>query len=234
MRNWFKTRDDTLWLKPDEVGEEEARFIKSALRLRRGQAVLDAPCGAGRISFHLARAGCSVTGIDLRKIFITRARRRFRNAGLSGNFAAMDLRKLDFEYEFHGIFNWHGSFGYFPDEENENVVSLYARALRPGGRLLIDQPNRDYLFRHFIAEHRSGRILVCNRWDTRTQRIISRRSVDGKVDPRNSSTIRLYTPMQMRKLMARHGLMVERVYGSYRGDPSRKSSRRLIVVATKE
>ena len=45
MKNWFETMDDRLWLKPDAVGEEEARFIKQALRLRRGHAVLDAPCG---------------------------------------------------------------------------------------------------------------------------------------------------------------------------------------------
>ena len=76
---------------------EEARFIKRALHLRKGQSVLDAPCGAGRIAFHLARAGCVVTGIDLRPQFIRRARRRFRRAGLRGELKAMDMRDVDFE-----------------------------------------------------------------------------------------------------------------------------------------
>jgi cyclopropane fatty-acyl-phospholipid synthase-like methyltransferase len=64
MPDWFRTLSDDLWLPPDEVGEDEARFIRGALRLRRGQRVLDAPCGAGRIGVHLALAGCDVTGVE--------------------------------------------------------------------------------------------------------------------------------------------------------------------------
>ena len=78
MPDWFETMEDRFWLHPDDVGGAEARFILKALHLRPGDAVLDAPCGAGRVSFHLARAGCVVTGIDLRRTFIRRARRRFR------------------------------------------------------------------------------------------------------------------------------------------------------------
>ena len=44
MQDWFETMEERLWLLPDEKGEEEARFIKKALLLRKGQAVLDAPC----------------------------------------------------------------------------------------------------------------------------------------------------------------------------------------------
>lgn len=52
--------DDTLWLTPDNIGTDEATFIKRALRLRKGQRVLDAPCGADRIAVHLAKAGCII------------------------------------------------------------------------------------------------------------------------------------------------------------------------------
>ena len=69
-KEWFENFDEQLWLKPDDIGQDEARFVKKALRLRKGQSVLDAPCGAGRIAVHLAKAGCRVTGIDLQKNFI--------------------------------------------------------------------------------------------------------------------------------------------------------------------
>ena len=92
MPTWFETMEDRFWLQPDDVGGEEARFILGALGLRRGDAVLDAPCGAGRVSLQLARAGCVITGIDLRDSFIRRARRRFRAVGMRGTFRMVDLR----------------------------------------------------------------------------------------------------------------------------------------------
>jgi cyclopropane fatty-acyl-phospholipid synthase-like methyltransferase len=137
MSDWFETMEDQFWLHSDEVGGQEARFIFSALGLRRGDVVLDAPCGAGRVCFHLARAGGVVTGIDLRDTFIRRARRRFRAAGLHGTFRVLDLRRMDMEGQFEGILNWGGSFGYFSEAENARLVETYVRALRPGSRLLI-------------------------------------------------------------------------------------------------
>jgi cyclopropane fatty-acyl-phospholipid synthase-like methyltransferase len=91
MSDWFETMEDRVCLHPDEVGEREAQFILKALHLRRGDALLDAPCGAGRVPFHLVRAGCVVTGFDLREAFIRRARRRFWTAGLHGIFRPFSI-----------------------------------------------------------------------------------------------------------------------------------------------
>ncbi|MBU4316705.1 MAG: methyltransferase domain-containing protein [Proteobacteria bacterium] len=101
MKDWYQTFAEDLWLKPDDVGAEEAAFIKTALRLRRGQLVLDAPCGAGRIAIHLAHAECKVTGIDLKKSFTDRAAARFQLENQSGRFLHMDLREMVFSSEFH-------------------------------------------------------------------------------------------------------------------------------------
>ena len=57
LDEWFYTLDDALWLRADEEGRDEAAFIKRVLRLRKGQSVLDAPCGAGRVAYHLAKLG---------------------------------------------------------------------------------------------------------------------------------------------------------------------------------
>ncbi|MCJ7645339.1 class I SAM-dependent methyltransferase [bacterium] len=225
--------EEHLWLLPDEKGEEEARFIKKALRLRKGQRVLDAPCGAGRITFHLAGAGCAVTGVDLRPQFVNRARRRFREEGLQGRFRVMDLRSLDFEEEFDGIFNWGGSFGYFSEKENLELLRLYARALSPSGRLLIDQVNREYILRHFMPEKRRGEVIVRNYWDKDKQRIISRRIVDGQNDPKNMSSMRLYTFRETKELFKQAGLVVEAFYGSFQGEEFRRSSPHMIAVGRK-
>jgi len=167
MPAWFETMEDRFWLQPDDVGGEEARFILKALRLRRGDAVLDAPCGAGRLSLHLARAGCVVTGIDLRETFIRRARRRFRVAGLHGTFRVLDLRRLDMEGQFDGIINWGGSFGYFSEAENARLVEAYVRALRPGGRLRRSVDARPAALQaydaHLYDPRKSPRAVVLDR-----------------------------------------------------------------------
>jgi len=234
LRDWTKSFAEDLWLKPDEVGAEEAAFLKAVLHLRRGQSVLDAPCGAGRIAIHLAQAGCIVTGLDLRSSFIKRATDRFRRERQMGRFLAMDLRDLSFEGEFHAIYSWSGSFGYFPDSKNLDVIKRYARALRKGGRLLIDQPNRESLLRHFMTMRRNGNITMRNRWNAHTQRIHSDWVVErnGKRE-HNGMSIRLYTPAQLRRLFQDVGLTIETTYGSSDGHPYERSSKRLIVVGRK-
>jgi 2-polyprenyl-3-methyl-5-hydroxy-6-metoxy-1,4-benzoquinol methylase len=233
MRDWFETMEDRFWLHPDNVGGGEARFIQKALRLHRGDEVLDAPCGAGRVSFHLARAGCVVTGIDLRDSFIRRARRKFRSAGLHATFRALDLRRLDMEGRFDGIFSWAGSFGYFSEAENAQLIAAYVCALRPGGRLLIEQPDRQHLLRHFRRVVQADSVIYQSRWDARTQRAITRRIVAGAEDRRNSSSMRLYTPGQMRALFERQGLIVEQVHRSLVFDAYGKSVPRMVTVGRK-
>ena len=231
--NWYETLDIGQWLRPTHIGADEARFIKKALRLRKGSSVLDAPCGAGRIAFHMALAGCRVTGVDLRKVFINRARSRFRRQGLSGEFRVQDLRDIGFDNEFSGVFNWFGSFGYFSDADNAAVIAVYARALRRGGRLLIDQPNRERILRNFMSERAYDTVLLRTRWDADRQRVITRWIIRGVEDSRNTSSIRLYTPSEFRRMFEVAGLSVEAYYGSRDGGPFDRSSHRTIVVGRK-
>ena len=232
-REWFRTLDERLWLKPDEVGAEEAAFIRKALRLRKGQSVLDAPCGAGRIAVHLALAGCSVTGVDLCGRFVRRARRRFRKEGVCGAFSVMDLRELEFVEEFHGIFNWFGSFGYFSERENADVVARYGRALMLGGRLLIDQPNRERILRHFIRRRETDGATIHSRWDPGTQRIHTTWVIHlGRIE--NRMSIRPYTPAQLGRLFQGAGLTVEAVYGDWEGNAYTRGSRRLVMVGRRK
>ncbi|MFH2055129.1 MAG: class I SAM-dependent methyltransferase [bacterium] len=234
MANWFETLSDEHWLLPDDSGEEEARFIKKIARLRKGQKVLDAPCGAGRIAFHLASWGCDISGIDLRRKFIQRAQRRFRKHGLPGSFRVLDMRDLDFVGEFSCIYNWGGSFGYFSDKENLQLLRIFARALKRGGRLVVDQVHREHLLRHFLPVIQRGEVTVHNRWDATHGRIISHREVDGKRDPRNLSAMRLYTRRETERLFEQAGLAVEHVYGWHPAGEFSRSSRRMVIVGRKE
>ena len=231
--DWFESLHDDLWLRPDEGGEEEAESLRRLLRVRKGQRLLDAPCGAGRVAHPLARRGVKVVGIDRRRAFVNRARRRFRRDGVDADLRCMDMRAIDFESEFDAVCNWFNSFGYFSDGENADLARRFARALRPGGRLLIDQLNRERILRNFRPVDVKHGVEFRSRWDARNQRIVVRRVIDGIPAEESRSSQRLYTPAQMRGLLAAAGLEVESVFGSLNREPHHRGSDRMIVVARK-
>ena len=143
------------------------------------------------------------------------------------------MRKLDFDAEFHAIYNWGGSFGYFSDAENLEVVRRFARALRRGGRVLIDQPNREYILRHFRPRTVRGNLRTRTKWQPPTERVETIWKIARGVDRRESvSSIRLYTPGQFRRLFSAAGLHVEKLFGGI-GSQYRPGSRRIFVVARK-
>ena len=232
-RDWFDTLHDDLWLRPDEGGEAEAEALRRILGVRKGQRLLDAPCGAGRVAHPLARHGVEVAGIDLRRAFVDRARRRFRRDGVRADLRCLDMRSIDFEDEFHAVCNWFNSFGYFSDAENADLARRFARALRPGGRLLIDQLNRERILRNFRPEDVKHGVPMLSRWDARKGRLTVRRMIAGIAEEESRSSQRLYTPAQMRRLLAAAGLEVEAVHGSLHREPYHRGSDRMIVVARK-
>jgi SAM-dependent methyltransferase len=242
MPEWFEQFDDRLWLKEDEGAEEDARLVRRMLHLRKGQRVLDAPCGAGRITVHLARAGLAVTGVDRNPRFLGRARGRFRREGLAGEFHEIDLRQLDIDSRFDAVVNWFGSFGYFSDEENLDLLRRFARALRPGGRLLVEHVNRERVLRHFLTRivgphgraHGWGRLTVRNRWDSASERVEGRWLLEVRGRRLHCrSSLRFFTPGQLGELFERAGLRVEAMYDSVDASPFTRRSRRLAVVGVK-
>jgi len=235
MAEWFESFFQDLWFPKRESRVEEAKFIRQVLKIRKGQQVLDAPCGDGEVALHLARLGIQVTGVDITAKFIARARGRFRKEALPGEFRVMDLREMDYKTEFHAAYNWFGSFGYFSDTENLDVLHRFAHALQPGGRLLIEQVNREHILRHFRHHHRVRDVRMVTKWHPETQRVetlYTRRRSGKRISCRSS--MRLYTPGQFSRLFVRTGLEIVAIYGSWEGCEYRRGSRRLVIVGRKK
>lgn len=233
MSDWFETIDECLWLHPDETGEDDAQFIIRTMGLQPGMRVLDAPCGAGRIAIHLAKAGCHMTGIDRNPRFIARAQARFAAEGVSGVFQVDDLRQMSFEGTFDAVYCWGGSFGYFTDAENLLALRRLAAALHPGGCLLLDQLNREAVLRDFRSMlHFDGKSTQTV-WEQ--QRLVSTWYIGEETAPSGTSAIRVYTPAQTRRLFVQAGLIWETSYGGKDGSPyQRRKSGRLIAVGRKD
>jgi SAM-dependent methyltransferase len=138
---------DMAWT--ERTGSEVDRALKM-LKPQGGERILDLACGSGRHSLELVRRGFSVVGADISPDLIEIAQGEAELAGLEASFVLADLRQLDFEAEFDLVLNLNdGAIGYFETAaENHRTFEVVSRALRPGGRNLIQLPNVLYAQEH--------------------------------------------------------------------------------------
>ena len=121
----------------------ECDFIESEIGGDRSVPVLDIGCGTGRHAVELARRGYRVTGIDLSPSQIERARAKAAAAGVAPDFRVGDARALPFDGEFGlAVMICEGAFPLMEtDEMNFEILRGAARALRPGGKLVLTTLN---------------------------------------------------------------------------------------------
>lgn len=219
-------------LTPD-LSDRQAELIARLLDLRAGQRVLDVPCGHGRITERLAVFGCDMVGIDANPVFLARARASAPDL----DYRAGDIRKLEFEAEFDAVVNWFTSFGYFDDDTDRAILRSFRRALKSGGRLLVEIQNRDRIVRMigsgscWVEERGDDFLIDRHRYDValgraRTSRVMIR---DGRVK-RTHYSVRLFTFTELRDWLLDAGFASVVAYGP-EGEPFGPDSTRMAVVA---
>jgi len=111
-----------------------AQFIEH-LGLEPGEAVLDVACGTGNLSLPAARAGASVTGIDIAPNLIEQAVRNAQNEGLRIAFDVGDAERLPYpDGAFQTIVTMFGAmFAARPERASAELL----RATRQGGRIAM-------------------------------------------------------------------------------------------------
>jgi ubiquinone/menaquinone biosynthesis C-methylase UbiE len=98
-----------------------------------GCQVLDAGCGAGRMSRYLADRGCRVEGVDLSPGMVAMARRDHPDL----SFAEGSLTELPYsDGEFDGVMLWY-SIIHTPHSGQPRIFAETARVLRAGGHVLV-------------------------------------------------------------------------------------------------
>ena len=241
---WFEEVFDENYLRtlPFMTPEQTLRevdFIEKSLSPEKGARVLDVGCGYGRHSIELVQRGLAVTGLDLSLPLLIRAADEAQKRALSVNFVHSDMRGLAFDREFDSAYCMLTSFGYFDEETNAKVAEGIARALKPGGRLLLDVVNRDYIVSDLPAriwwEGDGCVVLEEVEFNFNTSRILTHRSVvfeDGRQLDQEIS-VRAYSLHEMGKVLRQAGFRVIEVSGSIY-TPGRffgASSRNLIILA---
>ena len=130
----------------------ECDFLESEIGGDRSVPILDIGCGTGRHAIELVRRGYRVTGIDLSPSQIEQARAKTVKGGLVPDFRVADARALPFRGEFDmAVMICEGAFPLMEtDEMNFEILRSAARALRPGGKLVMTTLNG------LFPLHRSG------------------------------------------------------------------------------
>lgn len=216
-----------------ERSRREAAAVRAALGLLPGARVLDLCCGVGRHAHPLG-----AVGLDRDHASLVRAAR------LGVPCVRADMRALALRGgAFDAVVSLFSSFGYLEtDDEDERVIAEVARVLRPGGALLLDLLSREHALSGFVETQQrveeDGTLLVERRAFDLLRSRLSVSFVLAPPDgtpPRESvgHSLRLYTLTEIARMLARHGLPLERALGGFDGQPFGLLSPRMMVLARK-
>jgi len=237
--DWWRVLFNSVYLKTDgDVIENERNTVREvdllveAAGLEPNDCILDICCGQGRHCLELARRGFkNVTGLDRSRYLIRLARRRAKELDIGVSFHEGDARRVRLPAAmFHCVTILGNSFGYFEQEEDDlAVLNSALRVLRPGGTLVLDLTEGDWMREHF--EQRSWEWIDQNHFVCRerslssdSQRLISREVVvhaERGVIADQFYAERLYSRERIRQLLETCGFERIRTHGSIETDSSR-------------
>ena len=251
---WYETFYDEHYLKEYARGltpertRREVDFINSTLNLPQaapdatgGARILDLCCGHGRHTVELAATGYSMVGQDLSATFLDLAKDAAAARDLQIQFVHADMREIPFEGEFDAVINMFTAFGYFDDTENQKVLNAVARALKPGGKFLIDLLNTLRIIRNFLPqswdELSDGTVALTKRdYNLLTGNVEELRTYIAPDGSKREVRLiwRSYIYPELAKMLNCAGLAPIQVFGNFDGSEFAWDSNRMIVLAEKQ
>lgn len=248
-RPWYVHAFGPLYLtvyghRDDAEARRNAPRIARLLSLRPRARILDLACGDGRYARAFASMGHRMTGLDLSEDLLEEAKQRSPGLPGSPTYVRADMREIPFFEQFDAVLSLFTSFGYFDDRaDDEKVLEGVARALVPGGRLLLDLPNPEQVRGSLVAADEQVRghwhLRYERRMDETTvagpyvrKRIVVTDGRTGQVEGDIEERVRLYTPDEVDRALGLAGLEPEGArFGDFDGTPLGPASPRFIRVA---
>ncbi len=197
--------------------------LAEAMRLEPGTRVLDLACGSAVHVLMLARRGAHVVGLDIAPSLMTYATEQARLQGLSerASFVVGDMRHPPFQAAFDAVTILGNTFGMLDEAGNRAVLAGAARALKPGGHLLLDLENPWLMMwqaRHTWSEFDGGVFLMEGRFDLETCTYYGEFryiDADGVINTwEEGETLRLYTMPELHERLTAAGFTQVAVYDS--------------------
>jgi len=220
--------------------------------LGTGQSILELAVGSGRAAVPLAQAGHRVVGIDNNPAMLRLATQKRNAVGLKEKQLRLlnqDILQLNLKQKFDWIILLFNTFLIFTTlEQQDRALQRIRRHLKPTGRFWLDifQPNLT-----LIAQDESTNLQPGTFYVPSLDRTVFR-STDVRRDPasqvqrvtfnyiwfdkdgreiRQQRTFNLtfLFPRELRLLLERNGLQIEKLYGNYDGSKLNANSPRMIA-----
>ena len=218
----------------------EIDFLLSQLALPADACILDVGCGFGRHSLELARRGLAVTAIDPSAAMIAAAQEKARETAVSSiTFQQIPAEQFTTLLLFDAAICLFTTLGQITGTaDNRDLLSAVYEALKPGGYLVIEVPQRQTAVSQLKAHDRFGGderyAVVTRQYDPQTK-IVSEEFL--VVTPEQSRTYllryRLYTLSELAALLEATGFRLTAMYGDYEGSPLVEASPIMLLIGEK-
>lgn len=190
--------------------EQEVGFLLTLLDLPAGSRVLDVGCGPGRHAVPFAKAGLSVTGVDVSPRFLDLAAEYARAEGVGASFFEVDARQMPFDDEFDAVVSiCQGGFGLMGADDGL-VLRRMAEAARAGGIVVVTAFSAYYE----VGNPRAAAFDADEGVVHETSTVKDEDGNDHNVDLWTG----VYTPRELRLLALGVGLLPAAVYSVAPGD----------------
>jgi SAM-dependent methyltransferase len=234
--NFFRDVACDMWrlaVTPEQT-QAEVEFLQKTLGASN---LLDVPCGNGRHSIELAKAGARVTGVDSSVEFLADARNNSRN--LDARWIQADMCDLPWSAEFDGAFCMGNSFGYLNPARAQQFLEAVSHCLKPGSRFVLETGMAAESILPGLQASRWFKIgdiymLSRNQYHPNEARLDIEYTFirNGKEETRPSSSYVL-TVNEICRMTRQAGLEPQQLLASVIGEPYQLGSPRLLLVAAR-
>ncbi len=149
-------------------------FYKDLFAKKGIKDVFDCTVGTGKMTIPLAKLGYNVTGTDINRYMIKKAKQNFAKAEIMANLSECNILELStkMKRQFDCVLSTGNSLGHLNGEELVTAIQQMDALVKPGGYLYIDSKNWDlviqrqqrfYLFNPIVRD--KGRVNYIQVWD---------------------------------------------------------------------
>lgn len=218
---------------------KEVDFIISQLKLPSMARLLDVGCGFGRHSIELARRGYAVVGLDPAAAMIAAAQARADLAGVSVNFRQVRGESFTTSQQFDAALCLFTTLGQISESgENSGLVAKVHQALKPGGRFVVEVPQRETTVRNLKTFEKFGQgdrhTAVTRQFNPDDNTITETFNVVSPASTRQYLLCyRLYSLAELNSLLDQVGFSIVTTHADYEGTPLGPESPTMLVTSVK-
>jgi len=244
--DWFETFFTgaalDLWRKaiPQDATDQEIEFLDQVLEVEDGAALLDLPCGNGRLSLPLAQAGYKLTGVDFCASFLDEAKLAAASAKVKIDYVQDDLRRFASAKKLDGAFCMGNSFGYFDQDGSIEFFQAVSNSLKPGAKFVLDSAMVAECFLVNGGEREWVKVddmfmLIENQYNCRLSCVETNYTfIQNGTEEKRQAVHWIYTAGQICKMLEETGFAIKDLYGSTDCDLFELGADRLLLVAQKK